>query len=103
MQGCGWDTDPEYLELENFGDCLEIDDHLPGRLRRHFRLWGEHHMDNPKKLSEYELEDVVNDMVFANWSSFQKFDAPEFKYPNIKDIYIKVGVFNKVSNPVNSF
>lgn len=60
-------------------------------------------MDNPQKLSEEELADAVDDMVFANWNSFQKFEAPDFRQPNIKDIYVRVGVFSKVSNLVSYF
>lgn len=103
MQGCEYNGDPEIWELDNFEECVEKDNDLPDQLRSHFESWAERHMDDPPRLSKDELAEVVDDLVFSGWNSFQKFEAPEFKYPNLREMYVRVGVFSKVSCPVGHF
>ncbi|KAK6207289.1 hypothetical protein LQW54_007247 [Pestalotiopsis sp. IQ-011] len=95
MQGRKLNNDDlEVWEIDSWEECLYSDD-LLGQLRSHFKSWGVHHTDNPQELSQEELAAVVNDLVFSNWDSFQKFHAPEFKHPDIRDMYVRVGVFSK--------
>ncbi|KAF7535214.1 hypothetical protein G7054_g5573 [Neopestalotiopsis clavispora] len=62
-------------------------------IRSYFRLWGEHHMKNPEPLTDAQLEELVDRMVFSTWGSDERVDEPVFKVPQIQDSYVRVGIF----------
>ncbi|KAI0167664.1 hypothetical protein BJ166DRAFT_520383 [Pestalotiopsis sp. NC0098] len=94
MQGCH-DGERDLTDFGSFQECESWSADLPPLFRNFFESWGQHHMENPQRLSEKQLQEAVDDMVFGDWTSAYNFYAPEFEYPPIINTCVKVGKFNK--------
>lgn len=67
-----------------------------------FRQWALRHMQEPKELSEDELEEAVDERVFDGWDASVKPESPKPEWPKTEDIYVPIGILKKVRNQINT-
>ncbi|KAI0167660.1 hypothetical protein BJ166DRAFT_577266 [Pestalotiopsis sp. NC0098] len=54
-------------------------------------------MDDPAPLSDEELEQHADQLVFDGWDAFMKPDAPSFEAPQVSATRVQIGYFSKAA------
>lgn len=79
--------------IHAFRDC---DVSTKASIRDCFTSWGKVVMDDPAPLSDEELKQHADQLVFDGWDAFMKPDAPSFEAPQVSATRVQIGYFSKV-------
>lgn len=64
--------------ISAFKDC---DEETIANIRHYFTIWGDHLMDDPAPLTDEELEEHADRLIFGIWDSDIRPEEPTFQVP----------------------
>ncbi|KAK6207285.1 hypothetical protein LQW54_007243 [Pestalotiopsis sp. IQ-011] len=78
--------------IHAFRDC---DVYTKASIRDYFTSWSKVVMDDPAPLSDGELEQHADQLVFDGWDGFMKPDAPPLEAPKVSATRVQIGYFSR--------
>ncbi|KAI4594727.1 hypothetical protein KJ359_007530 [Pestalotiopsis sp. 9143b] len=88
-------SSPEPLQgsiISAFKDC---DEETIAKIRHYFTIWGELLLDDPAPLTDEELEEHSDQLIFGTWDSDIRPREPAFQAPQVSQTRLQIGHFNQ--------